>query len=911
VAGFVANEAARNAQPERINTMALTFGRVPHPAFEERIATANQAWNDLGPRNIVGTCIHRMDGSLWGTDSYFQLSTTPGLTDYGIGGKLEEDSSDGRILMWNDPRGNRAPHANGEAVGLERNGAPFVNYYEVDAVNRDLVSIELSGHSGLTRDGNEVIIPETDVSPKQFEMLCQLIAHYHDAAHVPWDVFPKHPVSGVVTCLEHWEFATKQCPFSEVRGLRDRYLTRTREIMKHYQTGKTDPLPPGTSLPGSGSTGTPNSGQPANFRVNDKIAVAVTGPINLRAGTSTSTNAVTSMANGTQLCVLGGPTANESYRWYRVRIISTGQIGYVAGELCSVVARAGCGTGSPAARFAVNDRIRVADGPLNVRSGASSSHPILGELTLDTELCVVQGPTFASGYEWYRVNGFGLLGWVAGEFCSLVSSGGCSGGGAGGRFAVNDKVEVVDGPLNLRAQPSSAAAILNVYSTGTELCLASGPSYADGYEWYQVAGGWIAGDFCALITPGGCGPAVPTGRFATWDRIYVADGPLNVRTGPTVAAAISAELVEGTEACVRNGPKLADGYEWYGVTVNGIEGWVAGDFCGLMTPGGCRTTSTTSRFSTGDKIEVIDGPLNVRNGPALAATTIGSYETWASACVMSGPVYADGYDWYQVDGLGLQGWVAGNYWGLLATGGCMFSAASLTTRIAPIPPSGVWLGEFLTVVEGPVLLRAAASAAATVIASLPADRLGVVVSAPITAEGHVWHQIDTRQGRGWAQAADLAKKRPLTNRLANSTADTDLANISAQNSGSTIYRELVDSSYAVKCVNSGTETGQGLRYSGVTLSLAGLRRFVGVVDVFGSGVIDGTKVRIMYADGSASTFSASAPSVSLSSSAWKRVVTPIVESDSTKVVSRVELWVRRNSAVAQTFFADNAKVVSI
>jgi hypothetical protein len=51
--------------------------------------------------------------------------------------------------------------------------------------------------------------------------------------------------------------------------------------------------------------------------------------------------------------------------------------------------------------------------------------------------------------------------------------------------------------------------------------------------------------------------------------------------------------------------------------------------------------------------------------------------------------------------------------------------------------------------------------------------------------------------------------------------------------------------------------------------------------------------------------------MTLSNSAWKRIVTPVVLSNGSKTVSKVELWIRRSSATPQTFYTDNAKVIGV
>ncbi|MBX3068903.1 MAG: hypothetical protein KF883_00245 [Thermomicrobiales bacterium] len=225
--------------------MTSTFGNVPHPPFVDRLIpdTHNRAWDDLGQRKPIGVCQHSMLGSLWGTDAYFRRgAASRALTDYGIGGSTDGGQGDGVILRWNDPLGrgtavdidgvshrvsaNRAPWANGGSDDLEGDGPAFVRKLGIAAINRDLVSIERS-------DGG---IESTPMSPKQFESICALTAHWFDHARVPWEQFPFNPGAGVTTHMLHYEFASKTCPFAPVTNRIAELQNRIRQILKAGQT---------------------------------------------------------------------------------------------------------------------------------------------------------------------------------------------------------------------------------------------------------------------------------------------------------------------------------------------------------------------------------------------------------------------------------------------------------------------------------------------------------------------------------------------------------------------------------------------------------------------------------------------------------------------------------------------------
>jgi hypothetical protein len=60
---------------------------------------------------------------------------------------------------------------------------------------------------------------------------------------VPWSDFPVNPATGVVTQMQHFEFAIKACPFPIVRGLTDEYQERVRTIMRAAQEGEAQQFP--------------------------------------------------------------------------------------------------------------------------------------------------------------------------------------------------------------------------------------------------------------------------------------------------------------------------------------------------------------------------------------------------------------------------------------------------------------------------------------------------------------------------------------------------------------------------------------------------------------------------------------------------------------------------------------------
>lgn len=216
-------------------TTRLVFGRMPVPEgleLHDIVSNGpNIAFDRLGARRDLGTCTHRMVGSLLGTNGYFQGEARErSLTDFGIGGPWDGEL-DGAIYQW-VPKGlDIAPWANGPANDLDGDGVAFVQALGIGAVNRDLRSIELS-------DGGDTNNPYgSDATPKQFAAHVALVARIFDQAEVPWDQFPLNPAVGVVTYLEHWEFGPKECPFPPVREQVGATQAAVRALLKMHQTG--------------------------------------------------------------------------------------------------------------------------------------------------------------------------------------------------------------------------------------------------------------------------------------------------------------------------------------------------------------------------------------------------------------------------------------------------------------------------------------------------------------------------------------------------------------------------------------------------------------------------------------------------------------------------------------------------
>jgi hypothetical protein len=209
----------------------LTFGRVPKPVWTDRqIPDANNwAWDNLGQRKALGVTYHRQVGWNWGTDGWFRGGGGgAGLTDFGI------DCKTGETLEWNSYLGkgrpgispNRAGHASGPWENPPGDGRAFVAKYGVNAINRDLVSLEIDG------------MYDTPIQAAGLKQIIHMTAYLADQQKIRWDTFPLNPNTGLVFTYEHGEFqAHKPCAGGVVRGHIPNIISGAADTMKRYQTG--------------------------------------------------------------------------------------------------------------------------------------------------------------------------------------------------------------------------------------------------------------------------------------------------------------------------------------------------------------------------------------------------------------------------------------------------------------------------------------------------------------------------------------------------------------------------------------------------------------------------------------------------------------------------------------------------
>lgn len=171
--------------------------------------------------------------------------------------------------------------------------------------------------------------------------------------------------------------------------------------------------------------------------------------------------------------------------------------------LTNVVAPPAALTGGTVLAVGQPARITAPNG-LNLRTAPSAAGTLLMQLPTGAKVTVVEGPTDAEGFTWWKVDdGGGNAGWVAqGDAETVWLSPQLGEPQAVNRAPrVGERVVIsmgTGGLLSIRATPGTGATLITQVNAGTQYTVLAGPQSVDGLTWYQIRSddgqieGWAA-----------------------------------------------------------------------------------------------------------------------------------------------------------------------------------------------------------------------------------------------------------------------------------------------------------------------------------------------------------------------------------------------------------------------------------
>lgn len=456
-----------------------------------------------------------------------------------------------------------------------------------------------------------------------------------------------------------------------------------------------------------------------DFDDGDQVEIAI-NLLNIRSEPGLYGAIVARMANGDTANVVGDPVVSGGMSW--IRIDSALGTGWVASQYLAPSGRAAI-----SASFAIGDQVQVDTNALRLRTDASTGAGVVATLSRGARGVVTDGPRRSTGTTWLQIQTDAGSGWVAQQY--LAEPHDIATPAPDGRLSVGDDVVVDTDALNLRASPGRAGDVLAVLWNGTSVTILDGPVFADRSAWYQVLAsgqtGWVVDEYLELTDS----PTAPASGFERGTAIEVTTDTVNLRRTAALSGQVVAVLYSGATGSVTGGSVPQDGYTWVEARFGGNTGWIATSFISRTSgaPG------YNGAVRPGSKVRVTSDGLNIRSSASLSGRVLWQATDGEVLSVTDGPVQADGYTWFYVEGTLLSGWTIDRW-------------------LQPASSSSLLIGALIRILANEVNLRSGPSTDDLVVKLLPVGAIMEVLDGPIAHGGEDWFKVSSsRFGTGWTK----------------------------------------------------------------------------------------------------------------------------------------------------------------
>jgi uncharacterized protein YraI len=223
-----------------------------------------------------------------------------------------------------------------------------------------------------------------------------------------------------------------------------------------------------------------NPGTDCYFSPGDAVYVDTDG-INLRTTASTSGGRVAVLYTNEKATVIDGPASADGFTWYKLE--STKGTGWGVAQYLAL------GTTDPGSvsGFRPGDTVVVTTDAVSVRASAGLGGSRVTILTTRATATVLEGPRKADGYSWIKVKAGSNQGWAVSDYFGISASSG---------IAPGSNARVIDGELNLRAEPGANARVIGVLGDGATVNVIVGPRSAGGFTWVRVTSSRFGTGWC-------------------------------------------------------------------------------------------------------------------------------------------------------------------------------------------------------------------------------------------------------------------------------------------------------------------------------------------------------------------------------------------------------------------------------
>ena len=211
--------------------------------------------------------------------------------------------------------------------------------------------------------------------------------------------------------------------------------------------------------------------------------------LNVRSGAGTGHNVISKVKSGQVLQVVG-----QENGWFKVNV--NGQTGYVSGDFVTTGGKTGTTVQQGTGTYTVNVS------SLNVRTGPSTSHTVLGSVNKGKTVQVV-----GEVQDWFKINFNGGTGYVSKDF---VTKGGSAVSNETKQPTTNNNTTTVQtggsyvvntGALKVRTGPATYNAVIGGVTNGKVLNVTGAEN-----GWYKInhngRTGYVSADFVKFVKGG-------------------------------------------------------------------------------------------------------------------------------------------------------------------------------------------------------------------------------------------------------------------------------------------------------------------------------------------------------------------------------------------------------------------------
>lgn len=299
--------------------------------------------------------------------------------------------------------------------------------------------------------------------------------------------------------------------------------------------------------------------------------------------------------------------------------------------------------------YAAGEKGVVADGPLNVRSGAGTTYKVLGSVDKGYSFTVTGTAKDKSGTKWYKFSYKSKTGYVSSKYVNIKHGSVIS--------MTNTKGTVTTSSLNVRKGPDTSYSKLGTMKKGKTFSVTGKVTNKYGKLWYRLTydgkTGYVSSNHIKTTK-------VNSSSFTVTEventKGTITATNLNVRKGPGTSYSKLGSVKKGYSFKITGKAKDTKGKYWYRFSFNGKNGFVHSSYV---------TTKSTSEYTVESVSNingtVKEGPLNVRKGPGTKYETLGTIAEGKKFKITGKAKDKSGDYWYRFDFDNTKGFVHSDY----------------------------------------------------------------------------------------------------------------------------------------------------------------------------------------------------------------------------------------------------------